>query len=350
MIPPHEFSGPDMLLSLLLVLCFAAGVGVSFAWQRLALALRWFDYPNARSSHTRPTPKGGGLGLALLLVAVLLLLRQQELIAPSLLWLCLPGLGLALVGLLDDLRELGIRLRLCLQFMAVLAAFWMLGGVPLLPLPGGVQLQQPWLLLLAVPAWLWLINLYNFMDGIDGLAASEGVFVALALAWFAERAGLHDAGVLLLVLAVLLGAFLCFNWSPAQLFMGDAGSNFLGYLLVAGALWLAQEAAITPWTLLILLACFVVDSTLTLVKRMCSGAVWYHGHRSHAYQVMARSHGSHARVVVAVMLLNVCWLLPLAVLSVQWPEWGAVLWLAACLPLLVLVHRCQLKHLGPRLP
>lgn len=345
MILPLRQVDSGMLLSLFLFLCFLAGIAVSSAWRRLALAYSWFDYPNERSSHTRPTPKGGGLGLALVLLLVLLMLRRWGLIDSALLWMSLPGVGLALVGIVDDLRELGVLLRLCVQVGAVMVALVVIGGPPPLPFPGHV-LVHPLLWLIVVPGWVWLINLYNFMDGIDGIAAAEGIFVALALAWFALAGGSHAISLLLLVLVALLAGFLCLNWAPAILFMGDAGSNFLGFTLAACGLKLALEGVITPWTLLILLGCFVSDSTLTLLKRMWSGAVWYHGHRSHAYQVMARIRGSHADVVVALTAINVCWLLPLAAISVALPGWGWVCLLLAYLPLVVLVHHSQRKYLG----
>lgn len=331
------------------VACFAASAFACWLWLQLARSRHWFDVPNERSSHTRPTPKGGGLGIAVVLLLVLLLLRQRGLMEPLLLWLCLPGIGLAIAGLVDDLRELGILPRLLLQGAAVLAAIMTIRTLPPLPLPWG-PVSHPFLLsLVIVPAWVWLINLYNFMDGIDGLAATEGVFVALVLAWFALDAGLYHGSLLLLALAVILAGFLSFNWAPARLFMGDAGSNFLGYMLGAAGLYLAQQNAITLWTLLILLGVFMVDSTLTLLKRMWAGAVWYHGHRSHAYQVMARAFGSHSRVVGWAMLINVGWLLPLSALSVAKPQAGVLLVLLAYSPLLLLVHFCQLRHLGLRL-
>ncbi len=334
-----------MILSIFLFLCFLASVVSSQLWLQLALARQWFDYPNQRSSHVRPTPKGGGLGFALVFCAVLVLLQQLQLAGAGMLLLCVPGVGLAAVGLWDDLKELGIPLRLCLQGAAVCTALLILPGLPVLPFPG-FTVDNPLLLAVVLGlGWVWLINLYNFMDGIDGLAATEGIFVALALGWFALQAGLHGSSLLLLSLAVILAGFLCFNWSPAHLFMGDAGSNFLGYALAAYGLALAQDGAITLWTLVILLMVFITDSTVTLVKRMRAGVVWYHGHRSHAYQLLARAGRSHAKVVVGVAGINVFWLLPLAWWSTRAVEWGAALALAAFIPVLVLVNRCHARFL-----
>lgn len=335
-----------MFLVTFLLVCFLAGLAASGLWLQLALVRQWFDIPNPRSSHTRPTPKGGGLGFALVFLAVALFLVWRNLLSPSYAFLLLPGCGLAAIGFLDDLRDLGILPRIGLQLLAVAAAIWIMPAVPpvTLPLIGNMNLMLA--IAVLVVGWIWLINVYNFMDGIDGLAAAEAMFVALALAWFAQNGGLYGSSLLLLALGAVLGGFLCLNWSPARLFMGDAGSNFLGYVLVAYGLLLVVEGAITVWTLLILLAVFVVDTTTTLIKRMRAGLVWYHGHRSHAYQLVAMAHRSHVRVVAGITGINVVWLLPLAWFSTR-VEDGQGAWLAllAFTPLLVMVNWCHLRYL-----
>lgn len=335
-----------MFLAIFLVLCFLAGMAASGRWLKLAQARHWFDYPNQRSSHIRATPKSGGVGFALVFFTVLIFFSWRNLISAEQLWLCIPGLGLAVSGFLDDIGDLGILQRIGVQSVAVIAGLWILPGLPWLVLPG-ISLDNSILMLLVLSiGWLWLINLYNFMDGIDGLAAIEGVFVALALGWFALAAGLHGSGLLMLALAAILGGFLCFNWAPARLFMGDAGSNFLGYVLPAYALMLVLNGAITLWTFIILLAVFVSDSTLTLLKRIRARLVWYHGHRSHAYQLLARTAYGHDGVVVGVTAINMVWLLPLAWLSLRYQDWGWLLTLVAYVPVLLLVHRCHARYLS----
>lgn len=334
-----------MILVIFLVVCFLAGLAASGLWLRLSLARQWFDIPNQRSSHTRPTPKGGGLGFALVFFCVAAILAGRGFISAEQAWLAFPGLCLAVAGFVDDLHELGILPRMGFQLLCVMTGLWLIPGVPSLSLPMSGNINPMIVLTLLAVGWIWLINLYNFMDGIDGLAAAEAVFVATALAWFALEAGFYGSSLLLLALAVIVGGFLYLNWSPARLFMGDAGSNFLGYLLPAYGLLLVLQGAVTVWTLVILLAVFITDTTATLYKRMRAGLVWYHGHRSHAYQLLALAHRSHAGVVAGITAVNVLWLLPLAWMSTAQEDWGAVLAVLACTPLLVLVNQCHHRYL-----
>lgn len=331
-----------MYLVIFLAVGFLAGVAVSLLWLKIALAMRWFDVPNQRSSHTRPTPKGAGMGFALAFACFAAVLAWRGILPADQAWLVLPGLGLAVTGFIDDVRELGVLPRIGLQALAVITAFLLLPDVR--PLSG--ELPPALALVILGTGWVWLINLYNFMDGIDGLAASEAIFVSLGLAWFALDAGLHGSSVLLLTLGVIVAGFLYFNWAPASLFMGDAGSNFLGYSLAAYGLVLVIAGAMTIWTLLILLGVFVADATLTLLKRMRAGLVWYHGHRSHAYQLLAGAHQSHSVVVVAVTGINLLWLLPLAWASARLEQWGMALAMLAFIPLLVLVNHCHARYLA----
>jgi Fuc2NAc and GlcNAc transferase len=173
---------------------------------------------------------------------------------------------------------------------------------------------------------VWQINFYNFMDGIDGLAVSQGLFVSLSLAWFCADAGATSLSVASLGLASALAAFALFNLPPARLFMGDVGSNFLGYAFFLLGLLAVRSGVLDYWTYLILMGGFLVDSTVTLVARMRSGVVWYHGHRTHAYQLIAQYLDSHSKVVMVYVGVNVAWLLPLAALSKQYADQG--LWIA----------------------
>jgi Fuc2NAc and GlcNAc transferase len=173
---------------------------------------------------------------------------------------------------------------------------------------------------------VWQINFYNFMDGIDGLAVSQGLFVSLSLAWFCADAGAPSLSVMALGLACALAAFSFYNMPPARLFMGDVGSNFLGYAFLVLGLLVVRAGVLDYWAYLILMGGFFVDSTVTLVARMREGVVWYHGHRTHAYQLAARRLGSHAKVVMVYVGVNIAWLLPLAVLSRQHVDQG--LWIA----------------------
>ncbi len=204
----------------------------------------------------------------------------------------------------------------------------------------GLMLSQPWLLkALALLALLWLLNLYNFMDGIDGLAGSELVFVTFLSYLLVINSGDEVTAMLSATLLAAGAGFLLWNWPPAKIFMGDVGSSFTGFSLGVLALISMQSGILTLWTWLILLAVFIVDATVTLLRRFWRGEKWYEGHATHAYQQAARQYKSHAKVTITVIVINLLWLAPLAWLSVQRPELGMALTLLAMMPLLLLAWR-----------
>lgn len=218
----------------------------------------------------------------------------------------------AAAGLLDDRFSLPARLRIVVHFVAAAWALWRLNGVG--PLHLGIAVwDSGWVgQLLALIGLVWMINLYNFMDGIDGLAGTEATCASGFGALLLTLAGLGSLACGALVLAAASAGFLIWNWPPARIFMGDVGSGFLGF--VFGVLIIAS-AKEQPWLLcpwLILLAVFVVDSALTLMRRMFTGARWYEAHSSHAYQHAARRWGSHSKVTLTIAVVNVTWLFPLA--------------------------------------
>lgn len=318
---------------ILLALVFTIAWSLTGGWLLLARRLAWFDYPNHRSSHEKPTPKSGGAGFvaAFTLFVAILHSWQQLPIQHFLLVLC--GLLLAVTGLLDDIRSLGVVTRIGVQVLTAGLAVLLLDGLPALVFPWGV-LDAQWLLVpLFVLALIWLINLYNFMDGIDGLAAAEAVFFCLALGGFAMTGTSGPASMLAPGLAVAVCGFLFYNLPPARLFMGDLGSNYLGFVLGILAVLAIKEEVVNIWTVMILLAVFIVDATTTLACRIRAGCVWYHAHRSHAYQQVARRLGSHGQVVVLTGLINLFWLLPLAVIATRQEQWGLLVTMLAWLPL-----------------
>ncbi|WP_317623025.1 MraY family glycosyltransferase [Thiohalorhabdus denitrificans] len=295
------------------------------------------DIPNARSSHDVPTPRGGGLAV----VAVTLVgLPASTLLVPfsfsSLAALWIGGAAVAAIGWLDDRQDLPARWRLLVHLLAGAWVVAWAGGAPALPLPG---LEWDWGVLGSVVLVLfigWVLNLYNFMDGIDGIAGVEALTVAgtaaVLLGWLGAPGWASVSG---LIAAASLG-FLLWNWPPAKIFMGDAGSGFLGFALAALAVLTWAEAGLTFWAWLILLGAFIVDASLTLARRMLRGERFYEAHRSHAYQHAARQFGSHQPVTVAVGVINLLWLAPLAWAAAAWPEWGLVVMLTAWAPILII--------------
>ena len=298
----------------------------------------WFDVPNHRSSHEIPVPKSGGVGFVLVITGFVLMLYWQGVLGTYFVIMLFALLVLACMGLMDDFLNLPVSARLAVQlfFALVLAMFF--GGLPPLPLPG-MQFELPWLGYLAgIIGIMWLVNLFNFMDGIDGIAILQAIFVMLAAACFAWLDNDRNGMQLALGLSAACAGFACLNLPPARLFMGDVGSNFLGGLMSVLGLFFIQSGALTLWTWLILLAAFLVDSTYTLVRRVLQKEVWYHAHRSHAYQKAASRFQSHGKVDIVLMLINVLWLFPLAWVSVQFPQAGALVLCIACLPLLLICY------------
>jgi UDP-N-acetylmuramyl pentapeptide phosphotransferase/UDP-N-acetylglucosamine-1-phosphate transferase len=262
------------------------------------------DRPNERSSHLAPTPRGGGIAVV---VAILFAWLALTLAGAYTMWLGVVMLGgalLAAVSWIDDLRGLPPAVRLLAQFVAVGA-----GMVVLAPLGSVFPLLQSWppsLLdrIAAALLWVWFINLFNFMDGIDGIAGGEAAAIAIGLAIFAGFGVSQDwsYGPLAAVVAAAALGFLVWNWAPARIFLGDVGSVPLGYLL---GFLLLNAAARGHWKIaLILPLYFLADATVTLLRRLARGERVWRPHRQHFYQRAVQRGLSHAGVVWRVIAAN----------------------------------------------
>ncbi len=273
---------------------------------RYAEAHRILDIPNRRSSHETPTPRGGGIVFVALFLAVsalfLVLFPERRDT-----WLAILGGGsaVALVGWIDDRSGLGAGTRLLVHFGAVAWALYWLGGFPSLYLGSGYLLHLGyWGIPLALVGGVWLVNLYNFMDGIDGLAAGEAVFVCVAagiLGWRNEDLFLAAS---LFVLATLVSGFLVLNWSPAKVFMGDVGSGFLGYAFAVFAFSGEKTGSVPALVFGLLLSVFVVDSTMTLFRRISHRERLSEAHRSHVFQLAVKRGFSHQQVSGTFLILG----------------------------------------------
>jgi Fuc2NAc and GlcNAc transferase len=298
------------------------------------------DIPNGRSSHSIPTPRGGGASIVLVFLLAILWLVREGALDSNIGWaLTGGGLAIALAGFLDDHFHLSARMRLLIHFTAAGWALWRMGGMGPLHL-GWAVWDWGWIgQVLAVVGLVWMINLYNFMDGIDGLAGLEALCVSGLGSILLASSGLAGLAETSLVLAAASAGFLVWNWPPAKIFMGDAGSGFLGFVFGVLAISSAREQPSLLWPWLILLAVFIVDSMLTLVRRLTGGSPWYQAHCSHAYQHAARQHGSHLKVTLAIAVINVIWLFPLGWAAYAWPVAGPLLTLLAMVPLAWLAFR-----------
>jgi Fuc2NAc and GlcNAc transferase len=313
--------------------------------RRYALARSLMDIPNARSSHSVPTPRGGGVAIVLAFLAALPVLAFANMLPWAVMWALLgAGAGVAVIGFLDDHGHIPARWRLLGHFAGAIWALFWLSGLPPLSL-FGMSLDLGWLgHALAAVYLVWLLNLYNFMDGIDGIASVEAICVCLggallyAMLGFAGSAQ-PTAWVMPMLLAAAVAGFLYWNFPPARIFMGDAGSGFLGIALGVLSLQAAWVAPELLWSWLILLGVFVLDATWTLLRRLLRGDKVYEAHRSHAYQYASRQFGKHLPVTLAVLGINLFWLLPIAIWVGLGGLDGLLGLLVAYLPLVVLAVR-----------
>ena len=329
----------------LAVLLFSFGV----AWLAtrfvlcLAAPLGLIQAPNHRSSHVKPTATGGGVGMvvAITLVAGWFAVMQSEPLYPLLL-----GLLLATLGLWDDMGHVPAGLRFGVQLLVVGVFLLLVGVLPAWDFPGLGVLQGWPLLLVLLVAGVWWVNLFNFMDGIDGLAGVQGLsMLAVAaglLVWVEPAVRSEVLWLFILCIAAAILGFLAMNWPPAKIFMGDVGSTWLSFIIFTVALLTIQRGWLSYGCWLVLASVFVIDASITLFTRLIRGERWYEAHRSHAYQHLARrwqgdQKAGHRKVTLLVMVINVLWLAPWAVIVLKIPAYTWAWLVAAWTPIVAAV-------------
>lgn len=318
---------------------FAGAAVLSGAVCLLARRYRWMDHPTHRGLHDRPTPTLGGLAIALVfLMLAWFAVGSSFALGPVLPALSVGALLVAVIGWVDDLRPLPIAPRLAVHFAAIALMLWACGGLQTVSVGLSVFELPAWAQALVLVAMVWFVNLFNFMDGVDGIAASEAVFVAGCAATLCWLDGQRDLAVVWGILGGAAAGFLVWNWAPARLFMGDIGSGFLGFVVASLLVVSINSGAISLGTAFALVSVFVVDATWTLLRRFLAGERWYSGHRTHAYQRLARRWESHAKVAAAGWALNIFVVAPTAWVIEAQPSLAAVslallvvllVWLAA---------------------
>ncbi|MGI9287311.1 MAG: MraY family glycosyltransferase [Pseudomonadales bacterium] len=291
------------------------------------------DRPTQRSSHRRATVSGAGIVLAAVFLFLLTLLLYRNTIAVNIAWLFAMASCIAIFGWLDDRFHLSIRLRFAVYSIFAIASVALIG------------VQPPILAIAAALFVLAHVNLFNFMDGIDGLAICQAVFCCTAAAWLMQSNVASDLVPISAGLAAIgLGA-LVWNWAPAKVFLGDAGSIFFGLSLAVLAIHSAVEGSLHFVTWLILFAAFISDSAITLIARALAGEKIYQAHRTHVYQLLAQRLNSHAAVTCVYMLINLAFLLPLAMLA-EHSELRRYYYLSiAYVPLIVIVYSSRKRLL-----
>ena len=271
--------------------------------RRYALKKDFLDIPNARSSHSVPTPRGGGLSI----IIVLLLSAVASLFLPDapvqlLVSLVLATLAYALLGWQDDKHDLPASIRFLFQLLiAIFFTAWLAwhGMLDFTLSIAGIAV------ILSSVLWIaWMANLYNFMDGIDGISAVETIILGTTTSyWFAMSGAISIAIICIAVAGAALG-FLRWNWSPAKIFMGDVGSLALGAFFAIIAMIGSSSLDIPFSAFLILYAVYLADSGVTLLRRIIKRERWWQAHRSHFYQRAVQSGYSHAQVSLAVLAIN----------------------------------------------
>jgi Fuc2NAc and GlcNAc transferase len=310
----------------LLVGGFVATLLLEWLVLRLVRHYQLLAIPNARSSHVDATPTLGGIAIVLTVCGYLL--SQVSAGVDPAVGLLLGGGLLAIVGFGDDIRDLSALVRLACQVVAV--------ALVLVYLSTG---WSWWLLGLVAFLLVWQVNLYNFMDGIDGIAGAQVLVFCTGVTLVTGGVPGWLGELVWLLLGSALG-FLAFNWPPAKIFMGDVGSGFLGLVLGFLVVTLAEETFLPLVASLILLAGFWFDASYTLCVRIVTGQNFLSAHRSHIYQKLAMVTG-HRATTAAFLLFGALWLVPLAWVSTMWPDWSLVCLAAAVLPLAVAAVRLR---------
>jgi Fuc2NAc and GlcNAc transferase len=279
-----------------------------------AIQKNQLDIPNERSSHTAPTPRGAGVAVATVFIVGLLALRVAEKISDeTFISIALPGFFVAIIGRLDDLGYLtSAKWRLVGHFLVAIVAVWLVGGLPSLPIANSSIDFGMAGNVLAVIYLVWMLNLFNFMDGIDLITGVETITASGATAIFLANKADGDFWLVPAILAATVLGFMFLNIPPAKIFLGDVGSGFIGFAIALISLVTADENALIAWAMVILLAVFISDSTVTLLRRIIKREHLYVAHRTHAYQNLTKRVNKHLSVSLSVGAINLFWLLPIA--------------------------------------
>lgn len=332
----------------LLVGCAVLTYALAHLYRKIAAAFQIVDVPNHRSAHTEHTVTGAGVSFVLVFFAGFFVLFETQHVTEQMqiIYGLSPALTLvSIIGFVDDYRPLSWSVRAIVQVVACTFVVWMT-GIPVLNMLGTEVDLGFFGLILGVIGLAWLLNLYNFMDGIDAIAVGEAVWVLFfgaAIAWYFDGINFSEP-----VFVLLFGCagFLVINWPKARVFMGDGGSGFLG--LFFGIL-IVTETMLTLWAWLILLGWFITDATATLMIRAYRGEKIHEAHNQHAYQILNRQYGT-TRTLLVVFACNTLWLLPLASLATIAQEWGCLLLILAYLPLFAIQYYAGAGTNTPGIP
>ena len=282
-----------LLIAVLLLLSYL----LTWLTRFIALRRNILDIPNERSSHLVPTPRGGGIAIVITWYIGITFLFFRDLLTLDLYLALLTGIILAAVSLIDDIISLKPLLRMIFQVMTAIVAFYFLGGMKPVVLFNNISIPVFVIYPVAIIGIVWFINLYNFLDGIDGYASIEAVM--LGAAFFLLTGNAINA----VIIACVTG-FLIWNWPKAKIFMGDVGSTQLGFILIILGIYYHNEHQLSIIWWLVLTSPYWFDATLTLFRRWRNKEKLSQAHRKHIYQRLNQSGFSHLRVDFFLVMLN----------------------------------------------
>ena len=282
---------------LLFLSIFIITFAITYLVRIYAIKKSIVDIPNERSSHSTSTPRGGGIAIIIVWVIGLSYLFIKGELETRFFLALISGMVLFVISLIDDIINLKPKIRLAAQSISVATALYFIGGVQSVDF-GFFILNNIWInSFLTFIGLIWFINLFNFLDGIDGYASMETIIISLTFfAFFNDN--------LLLILAFSTLGFLIWNWQPAKIFMGDVGSTVLGFTLGLFTIYYSQKYNVSIFTLLIPSALFWFDASLTLFRRWRNKEKLTEAHKKHAYQRLIQSGFSHQKVVLWSLIVN----------------------------------------------
>jgi Fuc2NAc and GlcNAc transferase len=318
---------PLPFATILACVAFAVTLAATVAIERRSSQIGLIQAPNARSAHTKPTPTGGGGAIAVVGTIGLLLTAVDG--DPKFAAAGALAMAFATLGFIDDRSDLSPALRFPLQLLLTGSLVALAHPLPPLVI-GPIEFSSIALSALLVMTGLWWINLFNFMDGIDGIAASQAVLVLAGSAIVTLVNGQTPLLAVMVLIAATSG-FLVRNWPPARIFMGDVGSNFLAFAILTVALIGGGDNDVSYPTWLILGSLFVSDATVTLIRRVLNGEKPWHAHNRHAYQHLARRFG-HVKVTLLYCAVTIFWSIPIAIIAGHFPAIAWELLVLAYLP------------------
>lgn len=306
------------------------------------------DHPSHRSLHARPTPRGGGIAIGVAVFVGIVGLALLVPVSPTVVWLGVAALGIAVVSFIDDLSHVHPAARMVVHFIVAAGLLAAGFGLHSIALPTIAWAPPSSIAILLTALFVvWLVNLYNFMDGMDGFAAGMAIFGFGTFAWLGATQGQETFATMSLVVAAAAGGFLVFNFPPARIFMGDLGSSVLGVLAAGMSLWAARDGIFPLWVGVLVFSPFIFDATFTLLRRLARRERVWEAHKTHCYQRLVESGWGHRKTVLwEYALMAACSVSAVAAVNLSGVgQWLLLtMWAGIYVILLVLVHRFETRR------